>query len=70
MEIVIIYFSYVFDSNFVLCILPSIMQVYFESVYIAITSIKVNILRSILTIMIISIGIMALVGILTAIDSV
>jgi putative ABC transport system permease protein len=46
------------------------MQVYFENIKIAIQAIKYNLLRSILTILIIAIGIMALVGILTAIESI
>jgi putative ABC transport system permease protein len=46
------------------------MQVYFENIKIAIQAIQHNLLRSILTILIIAIGIMALVGILTAIESI
>lgn len=46
------------------------MQVYFENIKIAIQAIRHNLLRSILTILIIAIGIMALVGILTAIESI
>ena len=46
------------------------MQVYFENIKIAIEAIRYNLLRSILTILIIAIGIMALVGILTAIESI
>tara|TARA_E500000331_G_scaffold357755_1_gene420797 strand:+ start:1409 stop:2677 length:1269 start_codon:yes stop_codon:yes gene_type:complete len=46
------------------------MQVYFENIKIAIDAIRHNLLRSILTILIIAIGIMALVGILTAIESI
>ncbi len=46
------------------------MQVYFENIKIAIQAIKHNLLRSILTILIIAIGIMSLVGILTAIESI
>ena len=46
------------------------MQVYYENIKIAIQAIKYNLLRSILTILIIAIGIMALVGILTAIESI
>ena len=45
-------------------------QVFLENFKVAATSIKANLLRSILTILIIAIGIMALVGILTAIDSI
>ena len=41
-----------------------------ENVRIALKSIRTNILRTILTVMIIAFGIMALVGILTAIDSI
>ena len=46
------------------------MQVYFENIKIAIQAIRHNLLRSVLTILIIAIGIMALVGILTAIESI
>ena len=46
------------------------MQVYFENIKIAIEAIRHNLLRSVLTILIIAIGIMALVGILTAIESI
>lgn len=46
------------------------MQVYFENIKIAIQAIQHNLLRSILTVFIIAIGIMALVGILTAIESI
>ena len=46
------------------------MQIYFENIKIAIQAIRHNLLRSILTILIIAIGIMALVGILTAIESI
>jgi putative ABC transport system permease protein len=41
-----------------------------ELIKIALSSVKTNLLRSILTLMIIAFGIMALVGILTAIDSI
>ena len=41
-----------------------------ENIAIALKSIKNNLLRTILTIFIIAIGIMSLVGILTAIDSI
>src|SRR6056297_415024 len=41
-----------------------------ENLKIAISSIRANLLRSVLTIFIIAFGIMALVGILTAIDSI
>ncbi len=47
-----------------------INQVFLENVKIAFSSIRSSLLRSILTIMIITIGITALVGILTAIDSI
>jgi len=47
-----------------------LMHIYIENVKIALESIKSNLLRSILTILIIAIGIMALVGILTAIESI
>ena len=40
-----------------------------ENFRISIESIKSNLLRSVLTILVIAIGIMALVGILTAIDA-
>jgi len=43
---------------------------YFENISIALNAIKANMLRSALTILIIAIGIMALVGILTAIESI
>ncbi|TFH27510.1 MAG: FtsX-like permease family protein [Bacteroidia bacterium] len=43
---------------------------FFENVRIALKSIRTNMLRTILTIFIIAFGIMALVGILTAIDSI
>lgn len=43
---------------------------FIENVRIAIKSIRTNLLRTILTVMIIAFGIMALVGILTAIDSI
>ena len=46
------------------------MQIYLENIQIALRSIKANLLRSILTILIIAIGIMSLVGILTAISSI
>lgn len=42
----------------------------FENIKIALTSIRSQMLRTVLTMLIISIGIMALVGILTAIDSI
>ncbi len=41
-----------------------------ENIRIALQSIRTNLLRTILTVMIIAVGIMALVGILTAIDSI
>ena len=41
-----------------------------ENVRIAMKSIRTNLLRTILTVLIIAFGIMALVGILTAIDSI
>jgi len=43
---------------------------FFENLRIALQSIKSNLLRTILTVMIIAVGITALVGILTAIDSI
>ena len=46
------------------------MQAYIENIIVALGSIKENLLRSILTILIISIGVTSLVGILTAIDAV
>jgi putative ABC transport system permease protein len=42
---------------------------FLESIRMAFQSVRVNLLRSILTLLIISVGIMALVGILTAIDA-
>jgi putative ABC transport system permease protein len=45
-------------------------QLFFENLRIAFSSIRSNLLRTILTIFIIAFGIMALVGILTAIDSI
>ena len=45
-------------------------QVFRENFKIAINSIRTNTLRTILTVLIIAVGIMALVGILTAIDSI
>lgn len=42
----------------------------FENIKIALTSIRTHVLRTVLTILIIAFGIMALVGILTAIDSI
>ena len=42
--------------------------IYFENIKIALASIRTQLLRTILTVLIISIGIMALVGILTAIN--
>ena len=41
-----------------------------ENIRVSVISVKTNLLRTILTVLIISFGIMALVGILTAIDSV
>jgi putative ABC transport system permease protein len=41
-----------------------------ENIRVSVTSIKTNLLRTILTVLIIAFGIMALVGILTAIDSI
>lgn len=46
------------------------MKMLFENIRIALRSVRSQLLRTILTILIISIGIMALVGILTAIDSI
>ncbi|MGE5447443.1 MAG: ABC transporter permease, partial [Bacteroidales bacterium] len=43
---------------------------FFENLRIALQSIRTNLLRTILTVLIIAIGITALVGILTAIDSI
>ena len=43
---------------------------FFENIKIAMTAIRTNLLRTILTVSIIAFGIMALVGILTAIDSI
>ncbi len=43
---------------------------YFESMLLALESIRANLLRSLLTLMIIAVGITCLVGILTAIDSI
>lgn len=45
-------------------------QLFFENLHIALSSIRSNLLRTVLTIFIIAFGIMALVGILTAIDSI
>ncbi len=45
-------------------------QLIFENIRISLESIRANLLRSILTVLIIAFGIMALVGILTAIDSI
>ncbi len=45
-------------------------QMFVENLRIALKSIRTNLLRTILTVMIIAFGIMALVGILTAIDSI
>ncbi|MCF8218236.1 MAG: ABC transporter permease [Bacteroidales bacterium] len=42
----------------------------FENIKIALTSVRTHVLRTVLTILIIAFGIMALVGILTAIDSI
>jgi len=46
------------------------LHIFLENVRIAFRSIRSNLLRSILTILIIAVGIMALVGILTAIDAI
>ena len=46
------------------------MKLMFENIKIALQSVKSNLLRTVLTIFIIAIGITALVGILTAIDSI
>ncbi len=46
------------------------IAMFIENVRIALKSIRTNLLRTILTIFIIAFGIMALVGILTAIDSI
>ena len=45
-------------------------MVYFENIKLAIISLRTNLLRSSLTILIIMVGITALVGILTAIDTI
>lgn len=47
-----------------------ISQLFIDNLKISINSIKSNLLRTILTVLIIAIGIMALVGILTAVDSI
>ena len=47
-----------------------IIALLLENIKISLGSIKSNLVRSILTILIIGFGIMALVGILTAIDSI
>jgi putative ABC transport system permease protein len=47
-----------------------VTTLFIENIKIALQSIRSNILRSILTVMIIAIGITALVGILTAIESI
>ena len=47
-----------------------VTTLFFENIRIALQSIKSNILRSVLTVLIIAIGITALVGILTAIESI
>ena len=46
------------------------IQMFFENIRIALKAIRTNLLRTILTVFIIAFGIMALVGILTAIDSI
>ena len=46
------------------------ISMFFENLRIALKSIRTNLLRTILTVFIIAFGIMALVGILTAIDSI
>ena len=46
------------------------IALFFENVSIALKAIRTNLLRTILTVFIIAFGIMALVGILTAIDSI
>jgi putative ABC transport system permease protein len=46
------------------------VTLFIENVRIALQSIRTNLLRTILTVLIIAVGIMALVGILTAIDSI
>ncbi len=46
------------------------VAMFIENVRIALKSIRTNLLRTILTVFIIAFGIMALVGILTAIDSI
>ncbi len=47
-----------------------VTTLFFENIRIALQSIKSNLLRTILTVLIIAVGITALVGILTAIDSI
>lgn len=47
-----------------------ISTLFFENIRIALNSIRANLLRTILTVLIIAVGITALVGILTAIDSI
>ena len=46
------------------------LTLFVENIRIALQSIRTNLLRSILTVLIIAVGITALVGILTAIDSI
>jgi putative ABC transport system permease protein len=46
------------------------VQIFFENIRIALKAIRTNLLRTILTIFIIAFGIMALVGMLTAIDTI
>ena len=46
------------------------LTLFVENVKIALQSIRANLLRSILTVLIIAVGITALIGILTAIDSI
>ena len=50
--------------------IPLKFALFIENVRIALRSIRTNLLRTILTVFIIAFGIMALVGILTAIDSI
>src|SRR5680860_821124 len=45
-------------------------SLFFENIRVALLSIRSNLLRTILTVLIIAVGIMALVGILTAIESI
>ena len=46
------------------------MKILFENIKLALESVRINLLRTILTVLIIAFGIMALVGILTSIDAI